>query len=57
MPRFFSEVRKEMKKVAWPTKKQTLINTTIVIGASAAVAVYLGGVDALITWIISKIIK
>jgi len=55
--KFFSEVRKEMKKVSWPTKRETLVSTLIVIGFSILLAIYLGGLDAIITWLISKIIK
>ena len=57
IPSFFSEVKKEMKKVSWPTKKQTMISTLIVIGLSIIIAIYLGGLDAIITWIMGKIIK
>jgi len=57
IPIFFSEVKKEFKKVNWPTRKQTLINTLIVIGASIIIAIYLGGLDAIMTWLMGKIIK
>ena len=57
IPTFFSDVKREIKKVSWPTKKQTLINTLIVIGFSVIIAIYLGGLDAIITWLIGKIIK
>lgn len=57
IPIFFSEVKKEIRKVTWPTKKQALINTLIVIGVSVVVGVYLGGLDAIFTWITGKIIK
>ena len=29
--RFFKDIRGELKKVAWPTKKQVINNTTVVI--------------------------
>ncbi|MBI4812102.1 preprotein translocase subunit SecE [Candidatus Falkowbacteria bacterium] len=35
----------EMKKVAWPTKKETYNYTFLVIGISLAVAAFLGGLD------------
>lgn len=35
----------EMKKVTWPTKKETVNYTVLVIGVSLAVAVFLGGLD------------
>ena len=42
---FLKEVKLEMKKVNWPTKEQTFKYTLIVLGASAAVAMFLGGMD------------
>ncbi|PLX28114.1 preprotein translocase subunit SecE [Candidatus Parcubacteria bacterium] len=35
----------EMKKVTWPTKKETQSYTILVIGISVAVALFLGAVD------------
>jgi len=35
----------EMKKVTWPTKKETYNYTVLVIGISLAVAVFLGALD------------
>ncbi len=35
----------EMKKVTWPTKKETVDYTVLVIGVSLAVAAFLGGLD------------
>lgn len=39
----------EMKKVTWPTKKETYNYTLLVIGISVALAVFLGSVDYLFT--------
>lgn len=54
---FFKESRQEMKKVTWPTKKQTINHTLLVIGISLAVASFLGAVDFLFTLVLEKIIK
>ncbi len=35
----------EMKKVTWPTKKETYNYTLLVIGISLAVAIFLGALD------------
>ena len=56
IPTFFSEVRKEMKKVTWLTRKETLNKTLIVIGMSIILAIFLGGLDALFTWIVRAVI-
>lgn len=42
---FLREIRTELRKVIWPTKKEAINLTMIVIGVSAAVGVFLGLVD------------
>ncbi len=54
---FFKESYQEMRKVAWPTKKQTINHTLLVIGISLAVAFFLGATDFLFTWVLEKIIR
>lgn len=48
----------EMKKVSWPTKKETYNYTILVISISVAVALFLGFFDIIFTkgleYIISK---
>ena len=53
---FFKEVRLELKKVNWPTKKETLKYTFIVIVVSAVVAAFLGGLDFIFSALINKFI-
>ena len=43
--RYFQESLEEMKKVTWPTKKETYNYTLLVIGISLAVAAFLGLLD------------
>ena len=54
---FFEEVKTEMKKVNWPTKKETIKNTTAVLGISFVVAVFLGGLDFVFTKILNIFIR
>lgn len=42
----FRDMKGEMKKVVWPTKKQTLNNTGIVLAFMAVMAVVIGLFDA-----------
>ena len=49
---FLKEVRAELTKVVWPTRSQLIRYTGVVIGISLFFALYLGGVDALLSWII-----
>lgn len=53
---FLKEARVELKKVNWPTKQETIKYTLIVIGVSFAIMIFLGGLDFLFTWLISKFI-
>ncbi len=47
----------EMKKVTWPTKKETYNYTLLVIGISLAVAAFLGTLDYIFNWGLEIIIK
>jgi preprotein translocase subunit SecE len=56
LTKFLKEVRVELKKVSWPSRQETIKYTLIVIGVSLAVAVFLGGLDFLLTWAFQKFI-
>ena len=42
---FFREVRVELKKVTWPTRKETIASTSVVLVTVFLVAFYMGIVD------------
>ena len=47
----------ELKKVTWPTKKQTTNYTLLVIGVSLSLAAFIGIIDYLLTVGVQQIIK
>ncbi len=49
--------KSEFKKVVWPTKKQLLNNTAIVIAALVVVGLIIFGLDALFSFLTSFVIK
>lgn len=53
---FLREVRVELGKVSWPTRRQLIAYTAVVIGLSFAVAIYLGGLDTLYSWALSLVV-
>ena len=53
--RFFKEVKSEMKKVVWPTKKQVLKNTLIVIAAVVIIGLVIWGLDTLFSFGLTKL--
>jgi len=48
---FLREAKAELKKVTWPEKKQIWNSTLIVIAFTLLVSVYLGVLDAALTWL------
>ncbi|MCA1648517.1 MAG: preprotein translocase subunit SecE [Chloroflexi bacterium] len=44
---FIRDVRSELRKVAWPSQRETINLTAVVIALSVAVGLFLGGVDFL----------
>ena len=46
---FLKEVREELAKVTWPSRKQTIRYTILVILVAVAVGVFLGALDYLLT--------
>jgi preprotein translocase subunit SecE len=42
---FFREVRAELKKVTWPSRKETIASTSVVLITVIMVAFFLGIVD------------
>lgn len=54
--KFLGEVRQEMHKVTWPTRRETLVATGLVMALSALAAVFFMTVDAGLGWGVKKIL-
>ena len=55
--RFLKEARMELKRVKWPTRKELLTSTAVVIVLTLIVAFYLGVVDFGLIKIIKVIVR
>ena len=53
---FLRESRAELKKVSWPTKKQVWYSTIWVVFITLVVALYLGLVDSLLSYLLQSFI-
>lgn len=53
---YLKEVRLELGKVNWPSREQTTRYTFIVVGVSLAVALFLGGLDYVFSWVLNKFV-
>ena len=54
---FAGEVWSEMKKVHWPTRKETYAATIVVLVVTVVVAVFLGVVDFAISHVVQAILS
>ena len=54
---FFNEVKAELKRVNWPTRKETIASTTVVLVIVFIIAVFLFVVDQGLSFIIRKILS
>jgi len=54
---FLREVRTELKKVTWPSRKDTLSGTLVVLVAVFVIAIFLGIVDAGLSNLIKELLK
>ena len=50
--RFSLEARDEAKKVVWPSRKETLQMTAVVMGFAIVMALFLWAVDSILTWLV-----
>jgi preprotein translocase subunit SecE len=53
---FLQETKMELKKVAWPTREQTIQYTLVVLGVSAVMVAYLGSLDYIFTFILNTFV-
>ena len=51
---FVKEAYGELKKVSWPSRKQTINYTIVVIVASVVVAIFLGALDMFFSSLVER---
>jgi len=54
---FLREVRTELKKVTWPSRKDTLSGTAVVLVAVFIIAIFLGIVDSGLSNLVKELLK
>ena len=53
---YIREARHELMKVTWPTRQEAIRSTIAVIVVSLAIALFLGGVDFLLGFMLNRFI-
>lgn len=54
---FLRQVKQEMKKVTWPTKKEVIPTCTMVVVLVAIATVFFFTVDIVLSWGVDKILQ
>ncbi len=54
---FLKETRDELKKVVWPTRDEVIRLTSVVIIVSVIAGIFLGGIDYILTNLLTLIVK
>ena len=54
---FLSEVRSELKKVTWPSKKEVYSTTIVVMATTVFFGFYLWGLDLVFSRVLSQVLK
>lgn len=55
--KFIDEVKIELSKVVWPTRKETIRLTLLVIVVSLAVGFFIGGLDIVFVRIVDTLLR
>lgn len=55
--RFFRESKAEFKKVVWPSKKQVINNTIVVILTMIVVGLFIWGLDAVLGFLVKSVLQ
>ena len=53
---FMQQVRQETNKVTWPTRRETVITTIMVMIMVALASVFFLGVDTVLRWIVNLVL-
>jgi preprotein translocase subunit SecE len=54
---FLRDVRSELRKVTFPSRKETLASTAVVIVVVFLVATYLGLIDFVLSMVITRVLR
>ncbi len=55
--RFFKEVKSEMKKVVWPSRKQVIKNTLVVIASVIIIGIVIWVLDMVFSFGLEQLVK
>lgn len=54
---YFRETRVELRQVTWPTRRQTIVYTVVVVALALGVALFLGLFDVIFSWLLKLVVN
>ncbi len=54
---FFHDVLVEFRRVSWPTRREVMGSTTVVVVMVLVLAVFLAAVDNALSWLVGLILR
>lgn len=55
--RYFKDLRTEYRKIVWPTKKQVINNTLVVLAVVIVLGAFVAGLDAVLGLIVKFVLQ
>ena len=57
MGRFFKDLKSEYKKIVWPSKKQVINNTLVVLAVVIVIGAFVAGLDTVLSPIVHFVLQ
>ena len=57
MTRFFKDLKGELKKIVWPSKKQVVNNTLVVLAVVIVLGVFVAALDTVLSLIVHFVLQ
>ena len=54
---FIREVKSEIDKVTWPNRNELIASTMVVVVLVVIIALYIGFVDFILSWLLSMVVQ
>ncbi len=54
---FFRQVRTEASKIVWPTSRETVVTTIMVVIMTSVLGIFFFGIDSLFGWVVRTLLR
>ncbi len=54
---FFNQVKAEARKIVWPTSRETMMTTFMVVLMTGMLGIFFFGIDSLFGWIVKMLLS